>query len=124
MQNKENRDDEITDLTKTWYEIISMGHHKDNDCHWMINKTWSYGDKPVYVVEHYSYIYQVDDKHLSIRHKTYEQAEKSLIKHLLIAIKEEVKFARGKIADPAQWDSIDIEEAEAIIKIAGDYYGV
>ena len=42
-----NRDKEITELTTLWYNIISLGHHKDSDCHWYINKVWSYGGEPV-----------------------------------------------------------------------------
>ena len=41
-----NYEEEITKLTELWYEIVGNDHHKDRDCHWYINKVWSYGEKP------------------------------------------------------------------------------
>ena len=49
--------DTIVDLTKLWYQVVNLDHHKDKDCHWYINIEYSYGGKPVYVVKHYGYIH-------------------------------------------------------------------
>ena len=51
---------EITRLTNVWYDYVSMSHHKDCDCHFYINKTWSYGEKPFYSVQHYGYVTNKD----------------------------------------------------------------
>ncbi len=48
--------EDITKLTNEWYSLIGKGHHKDRDCHWSVNTKWSYGQEPVYVVEHYGYL--------------------------------------------------------------------
>lgn len=80
--------DKITHLTSLWYDIVGNDHHKDRDCHWYINKTWSYGDAPIYNVEHYGYIY----KDISKSFVKYQDAENYLIKELLKAISEEYNW--------------------------------
>ena len=45
----------VTELCKLW-QCTLVGHHKDVDCHYYIKMKWSYGQEPVYVVEHYGYI--------------------------------------------------------------------
>lgn len=49
---------EILELTQKWYEIVSRDMHKDRDCHFTIEKRWSYGQPPTYVVQHDGYIYE------------------------------------------------------------------
>ena len=46
----------ITKLTNQWYTLIGSDHHKDRDCHWYIETKWSYGQPPVYIIQHYGYI--------------------------------------------------------------------
>ena len=74
---------EITKLTEEWYHLIGPDHHKDRDCHWHINTTWSYGNSPVYVIEHFGYI--IDD-HVIQACATYEDA----LKTLNILLKKEI----------------------------------
>ena len=62
QQNKR----EITRLTKVWYEYVGMDHHKDCDCHWYISKTWNYGNKPIYVVQHYGYVFEPKNNYFFI----------------------------------------------------------
>jgi hypothetical protein len=47
---------EITILTREWYDLIGPDHHKDRDCHWYIETKWSYGNTPTYIIQHYGYI--------------------------------------------------------------------
>lgn len=49
-------DDKITALTGAWYAYAGMDHHKDRDCHFYIEKVWSYGNSPIYRVSHPGYI--------------------------------------------------------------------
>ena len=79
------KDDKITALTLKWYELVNRDHHKDKDCHFYINKVWSYGNAPFYRVEHFGYI--GDD--ISEVFTTYEMAEKHLLNRLKEMIKEE-----------------------------------
>jgi hypothetical protein len=43
-------------LTEKWMEVIGRDVHKDRDCHFHVEKTWSYGQEPIYVAAHYGYI--------------------------------------------------------------------
>jgi hypothetical protein len=72
---------EITKLTEEWYSLIAKDHHKDRDCHWYINTKWSYGNSPIYIVEHHGYVHN----HVSVECKSYDEA--------LILLKEELEHA-------------------------------
>jgi hypothetical protein len=80
--------EEITKLTEKWYNLIAPDHHKNRDCHWYINTKWSYGQDPVYVVEHFGYVYE----HVEISCATYELALQALKKELELAIKQEEDY--------------------------------
>ena len=71
-------DAKITKLTGLYYSLIANDHHKDRDCHFYINKYWSYGDEPCYMVEHYGYC----NNEFSISFKTSQEAHKFLVKKL------------------------------------------
>lgn len=103
---------EILKLTGLWQEIVCLDHHKDRDCHWYINETWSYGDKPYWEVCHYGYVFT--DR--SIKYKTYEAAQKGLIELIKEALANEVDWAERVIQDPKEWDSDQVNNAEIIIK--------
>ena len=119
MINIYNRDKEITELTKLWYEIIGLDHHKDSDCHWYIRKVWSYGREPVYRFEHYGYTYR---EILTEPHKSYEKVESALIAHLKKAIKKEIEFAKEVSEDKKDtWSGSDINIAREKLKIWEDY---
>jgi len=77
----------ITELTKLW-KCTLVDHHKDSDCHWYIKMQWSYGEEPIYVVEHYGYI--IDE--IYQRFETYGQAQDYLIKSLILALTNECEF--------------------------------
>lgn len=82
MTNEET----ITILTEIWYACL-IDHHKDKDCHWYIDKTWSYGQKPIYSVQHYGYI--IDDFKCE-DFNTMEDAETFLIQKLKYHINKEI----------------------------------
>lgn len=54
--NTEQLEKEVEQLTKEWYNLIGPDHHKDKDCHFFIEKQWSYGDAPKYFASHYGYL--------------------------------------------------------------------
>lgn len=111
------REEEINKLTDIWYSIVSLDHHKDRDCHWYINKVWSYGQKPYYQIEHYGYIYGLDREDVDAQYPTYEQAETRLLEIIKDAIEEERARAEEIIETPINWDSDQIERAEGIMKL-------
>ena len=114
-----NRDAEITNLTKLWYEIIGLDHHKDSDCHWYINKVWSYGGAPVYRFEHYGYTY---GEIITETCKSYKKAESALVTHLKKAIEIEIGFAKEVSGDKKDtWSGSDVKIAKDKIKIWEEY---
>lgn len=50
-------------LTERWMELIGRDAHNDRDCHFSIEKRWSYGERPTYHVIHEGYVWeeQVDE---------------------------------------------------------------
>jgi hypothetical protein len=90
----------ITQLTQDYYHLVNFDHHKDRDCHFYINKTWSYGDDPVYKVEHWGYLYD----YYGTEFPTYEQAEQELERLLISALTEQADMIyRGIDEDDADW---------------------
>jgi hypothetical protein len=81
-----NRIKTITQLADEWYKLIGKDHHKDRDCHFYINTVWSYGQGPVYRVEHYGYI--VDE--IEVDFHSYDEATAFLEKKLKEIIKKEM----------------------------------
>ena len=75
----------VVDLTGLWYSIVNLDHHKDKDCHWYINKTYSYGSSPIYNVEHYGYVYEEIHKTFT----NYTDAQSFIILHLIKAIRNQ-----------------------------------
>ena len=90
--------DEITKLTDEWYRLIGKDHHKDRDCHWYIQTTWSYGLSPKYVVQHYGYIIDTIQEEFN----TYEEALDFLKETLIKEIDEYKKYQNNEDED-TEW---------------------
>lgn len=50
----------ITELADEYHRLIAGDHHKERDCHWSIETRWSYGNAPVYIVQHSGYLHHTD----------------------------------------------------------------
>lgn len=61
----------ILKYTQFWYEYVNTDHHKDRDCHFSIEKTWSYGKEPTYSFYHNGYI---GSRSTSPKREKYEHA--------------------------------------------------
>lgn len=105
--------DKIVGLTKIWYEIVSLDHHKDRDCHWYITEEFSYGNVPVFSVEHYGYCYD----EVIQEFKRYGEAVKFLLQTIKSAIRAEQIWALDVIEMPKGWDKVDITRAKKTIKL-------
>ena len=105
-----NTEQEITRLTALWYEYVGLDHHKDRDCHWYINKVWSYGDKPYYRIEHYGYVYyfQEANKNYNKKFETYAEAEKALVQIIKDAMRQEYKWAKVATKHIQAFDAIQV----------------
>lgn len=90
--------DEITKLTDEWYILINSDHHKDRDCHWHIDILWSYGNKPVYTVQHFGYILH----DIVEEFDSYDEALIGL-KKILIEKLEEEKKTKKEVYDENEW---------------------
>jgi hypothetical protein len=80
------KEERLQKLTAFWYDYVGCDHHKDRDCHFCINKVWSYGKPAIYRPEHYGYI---GSDFTGVMHDTYEEA----LDELLAYLEEEVQDA-------------------------------
>ena len=51
----------LTELTAEYYDLIGGEHHKDDDCHFYIEKIYSYGKEPYWQFLHYGYCSSVEN---------------------------------------------------------------
>ena len=98
MNEKESR---LLQLTRFWYEYVGCDHHKDRDCHFYINKVWSYGENPVYRIEHYGYMSVLDSHDLF---ETYEEALEEFIGWLESEIRKVYAGTPKDWQDEKKWD--------------------
>ncbi len=91
---------EIVRLSNIWMRFVGQDHHKDRDCHWYIQKYYSYGEKPYYMAWHHGYI---GDDFEGSKCVTLEEAEEELLN----AIKFQIHKAK-------KWVSRNLEEAKSI----------
>lgn len=94
---------EITRLSEIWYQYVGQDHHKDKDCHWYIEKYYSYGEPPYYQAFHWGYI---DGDFEGSKCQTIEEAEQELLNAIKFAIhrqKESTKrsLEYAKAVDPS-----------------------
>lgn len=104
---------EIIKLTGLWCQIVCFDHHKDRDCHWYINTVYSYGEPPVFRIEHNGYI----GGNISGEYKTYYEAERGIVYALQDLIAAEVDWSKNVLADESSWESDQVERAKKIIEL-------
>jgi hypothetical protein len=109
----------INRLTELWYQHVSLDYHKDRDCHWYIQETWSYGQPPYYTAQHWGYVFTPDEAKTDewTRYPTMEAAEEGLYKLLLRAFDQEQLWAREVVANPEQYDDEQIKMAHNILAV-------
>ncbi len=90
----EELEKQIIKLTQKWYNYVSLDHHKDRDCHWYINKVYSYGEPPKYTAEHHGYI---SDRWTSQTVDNEEDAMLLLINKITRDINDAIEYAKRDI---------------------------
>lgn len=100
-------EEEITLLTEKWYRYVNLDHHKDRDCHWYIEKRWSYGDVPYYQAFHHGYI--IEDWS-SPKCDTLEAAEIMLVNKLKREIHEAITHLQDIMVDDETLDWFNADE--------------
>lgn len=108
--------DEIVKLSETYMNMVSGDHHKDRDCHWYINTVYSYGNEPVFRIEHNGYIFDPEPQAYK-EFDTYEQAEKGLLDLIQRAVDDQVEWATNVLKDPLKWEKYQVKHAEQIIRL-------
>ena len=101
MTEKQNKtikelEQEATHLTHLWYEYVSKDHHKDCDCHWYIERRWSYSNEPKWYAWHSGYIFEGEE----IEADSYEDALKELLSLIKKAFEKEKEWAKRVLEDP------------------------
>lgn len=87
-------------LTKFWYDYVACDYHKDKDCHFYIHKKWSYGREPVYAIEHYGYMTELE----WTEYPTYSDALTALVEWLEGEVKGVYESIPADYQDTSKWD--------------------
>jgi hypothetical protein len=95
MNDLQELEAKLTALTAEWMRVVGPEHHKDRDCHFIIERRWSYGDRPQWVAEHYGYWIT---KHFIQKCDTYREAVQALIDLLEREIPEAKSSIEGRDA--------------------------
>ena len=109
--NERLKEEEIDRLTAFWYDYVGGDHHKDNDCHWYVEKDWAYGKVPQWRAYHYGYIFEG----YTIDASSYDDALSKLIGLLQAAIYTEKIWANNVMDDKSKWDKVQVAKAETAI---------
>jgi predicted glutamine amidotransferase len=109
-----NIEEEIVYLSKLWYRYVGLDHHKDRDCHFYVEKRWSYGDKPYYVAYHNGYVASDFE---GTKCDTLEEAQEELRDFMYLNIHKEYEWltrVMKKInSGDDDWSEEDREERQA-----------
>jgi hypothetical protein len=95
---------EITELSERWAKYVGADHHKDRDCHWYVEKYYSYGNPPYYQAFHWAYI-GADFE--GSKCKTLEEAEEELRDNLIVQIHNEIQNTTRSLQAAKEHDPND-----------------
>lgn len=93
-------EEEITVLTEKYYKYVSLDHHKDRDCHFWIEKRWSYGNPPKYSAHHNGYIGS------DLNTKEFDEEEDAMM-WLADNLRNKIKKAIQYLEATEYWDKDD-----------------
>lgn len=88
-------------LVALWYQLVSLDHHKDRDCHWSIETAYSYDGKLAFRVSHYGYVH----REVSQECASYPAAEAALLEELTKAFQEQFESAEERAKDGEKYDT-------------------
>lgn len=109
-------EEEIITLSNKWYKYVSLDHHKDRDCHWYIEKVYSYGEEPYFIAYHDGYI---GERWTSPKLGSMELAETLVRDRLKAELKNAVNHLQDALPMGAEmWDYLGVtkEKLEEVIK--------
>lgn len=88
-------------LVALWYQLVNLGHHKDRDCHWNLETTYSYDGRLAFRVSHYGYVHREVDRECA----SYPEAEAALLEELVKAFEEQFESAEERAKDGENYDT-------------------
>jgi hypothetical protein len=98
---------EIVRLSNIWMRFVGVDHHKDRDCHWYIQKYYSYGEKPYYMAWHHGYI---GDDFEGSKCITLEEAEEELLNAIKFQIHKAKKWVSRNLEEVKELEAKDDDE--------------
>ena len=87
---------EIVRLSNIWMRFVGQDHHKDRDCHWYVEKYYSYGEPPYYKAYHHGYI---ADYFEGTKCLTLEEAEEELLNAIRFEIHKAKKWVSRNLKE-------------------------
>ena len=111
-----NTYEEVENLSRLWFRLVSLDHHKDRDCHWYISSAWSYGESPVYEVQHEGYVHE----RIREEHPTYDAALAGLAGHIRDAIQGVADWALSVLHDKEDfWNNPEARQITELLTEEG-----
>jgi len=98
---------EIVRLSNIWMRFVGQDHHKDRDCHWYVEKYYSYGEAPYYQAYHHGYI---GDDFTGTKCITLEEAEEELLNAIKFEIHKAKIWVSRNLEDVTKLENGDDEE--------------
>lgn len=89
-----SKTDKLNVLLDFWYHYVNCDHHKERDCHFYIQKKWSYGSDLEYEVYHDGYMMDIPYKEF----ETYDEA----LTYLVESLETEIESVHRV---PKDWES-------------------
>lgn len=93
MNDLQELEARVTELTNEWMNTIGPEHHKDRDCHFFIERKWSYGNSPAWKVVHNGYWIESIDQQC----ESYRLA----LQFLVSTLQSEIASAKQSIKESA-----------------------
>lgn len=103
----------FTHLVGVYYSMLD--YHKDKDCHWYIQKKWSYGDEPQYQVVHHGYV----SANVFETFDTYPEALDFAVSAVEERVAEQIAHAQRILNDDSGWwGDEDVTHALDVVSLA------
>lgn len=108
---------EAQHLIAVYYELISMDHHKTKDNYFSIETVIHPYSEVKYRAFHSGYISEIGEFGYGPDRATYKEAVADLVSEVKGFITKELDFYNRVLAEPGEWDAVDIDLANQRIQI-------
>lgn len=108
---------EAQHLIAVYYELISMDHHKTKDTYFSIETVIRPYEEVQYRACHSGYISEIGNYGVGPDRATYDEALADLVSEVKGFISNQLDLYNRQLAEPAEWDAVDIDLANKRIAI-------